>query len=69
MAMCYTFATSPVVDTVMCAVTVLNVLVLMLTYEGQSESLSNFIDIASNVFTGIFTAEAALKLAGLRPIW
>jgi hypothetical protein len=69
MAMCYNFATSPVVDTVMCAVTVLNVLVLMLTYEGQSESLSNFIDIASNVFTGIFTAEAALKLAGLRPIW
>ena len=69
LVLCYNFAMSPIVDAVMCMVTVLNVIVLMLTYEGQGVGLTSFIDGASNVFTGIFTAEAVLKILGLRPFW
>jgi hypothetical protein len=60
---------SPIADNIMCVVTVLNIIVLMLTYDGQSAGFSNFIDFASNVFTGLFTAEAILKLLGLRLVW
>ena len=69
LTMCYNFAMNPIVDAVMCVVTVLNVIVLMLTYEGQSPGMSAFIDVASIVFTGVFTAEAVLKILGLRPFW
>jgi hypothetical protein len=60
---------SPTADSVMCMVTVLNVIVLMLTYEGESGSLTSFIEFASNLFTGLFTAEAVVKILGLRPYW
>ena len=69
LTMCYNFAMNPIVDAVMCVVTVLNVIVLMLTHEGESVGMTNFIDGASNAFTGIFTAEAVLKIVGLRPFW
>ena len=69
LTLCYNFAMSPIADNIMSVVTVLNVILLMLTYDGQSAGFSNFINFASNVFTGLFTAEAVLKLLGLRPIW
>ena len=67
--MCYNFATSAIADSFMCSVTVLNVIRLTLTHEGESPSMTTFMDVASNVFTGIFTAEAVLKIVGLRPFW
>ena len=69
LTICYNFAMSRITDAIMCSVTVLNVIVLVLTYEGQSPGMSAFIDAASIVFTGIFTAEAVLKILGLRPFW
>lgn len=69
LTMCYNFAMSRIADAIMCSVTVLNVIVLMLTHEGESPGLSAFIDSASIVFTGVFTAEAVLKIFGLRPFW
>jgi hypothetical protein len=69
LAMCYNVATSPAVEASMIVVTLSNVILLMLVHDGQSSGFSVFIDIASNVFTALFAAEAALKILGLRPFW
>ena len=69
LTLCYNFATSPIADSFMCSVTVVNVIQLTLTHEGESPGMTTFMDVASDAFTGIFTAEAALKIVGLRPFW
>ena len=60
---------SPITDALMCTVIGLNLVVLVLVSEDQSAGMSHFIDIASNVFTAAYTAEALLKIVGLRPLW
>lgn len=69
MTVCYNVAMSPITDALMCTVIGLNLVVLVLLSEDQSAGMSHFIDIASNVFTAAYTAEALLKIVGLRPVW
>jgi len=47
----------------------LNLVLFTLISEGQGDGMSTFIDVASNVFTAVYSAEAVLKLLGLRPVW
>jgi hypothetical protein len=59
---------SPIADALMSIAIVLNLLLLTLDSEGQSDGMRHFIDAASIVFTALYTAEALLKIVGLQPI-
>ena len=59
---------SPIADALMSIAIVLNLLLLTLDSEGQSDGMRHFIDVASIVFTALYTAEALLKIVGLQPI-
>ena len=69
MTLCYTVVMSPIADAVMSIAIVLNLLLLTLDGEGQSDGMRHFIDSASIGFTALYTAEALLKIIGLRPVW
>ena len=69
LTVCYAVATSPVTDSIMSVIIGLNLVLFTLISEGQEDGMSTFIDVASNVFTAVYSAEAVLKLLGLRPVW
>jgi Ion transport protein len=60
----FNLATHPAFDASMNIAIVLNVIQLAVQYEGMSDSMNNWMDIISAIFTFVFVFEAFVKITG-----
>ena len=64
-AWCYDVAVSSWFDSLVTFMIILNLVVLMMKYEGMPDNYSSVLDILNVVFTAVFIVEAIVKIVGL----